>query len=247
MPSSPSRTSPTRATPDGSDPRRDKSPIGFQDPAVRTFSARSIRAAASRPRRSWLPSLSDEVLLDESRERGLRCSTARPDDSGRERRDESRASPALQDDGAKDGALGQRQPLPDGLEDRLLLGQEPRERDVQRIERRASSTRRPHVVPRFMREPLDVVRKVAGEVDDRRARARLRRGCRSSRTWSSMKCGEDVGAESSAGASPVRPCRTAAAVRSSFPSGSARSRRTRSRPGAAAARPRAGRVRRSRR
>ena len=47
----------------------------------------------------------------------------------------------------------------------------------------SSVARRPpavaHVVPGFVREPLHVVGQVAGEVDDRRAEARLRRGCRS--------------------------------------------------------------------
>ena len=43
---------------------------------------------------------------------------------------------ALQHDGAQHRALRQRQPLPDRLEHRLLLGEQPRERRVQM--RRAS-------------------------------------------------------------------------------------------------------------
>ena len=80
----------------------------------------------------------------------------------------------LEHDGAQHRALRQRQPLPDGLEHRVLLGEQPRQRRVQVVERRPSSARRAHVVPGFVREPLHVVGQVAGEIDDRGAEARLR-------------------------------------------------------------------------
>src|SRR5262249_23583130 len=53
------------------------------------------------------------------------------------------------------------------LEDRLLLGQQPRQRPVEILERRLPPALGSYIVPRFMREALDVVRQVAGELDDR--------------------------------------------------------------------------------
>jgi len=74
---------------------------------------------------------------------------------------------SLQHDRAQRRALLQRQWLPARFEDRLLLGQQPRQRSVKILERRLPRPLRAHIVPRFMREALDVVRQVAGELDDR--------------------------------------------------------------------------------
>ena len=86
-----------------------------------------------------------------------------------------------------------------------------------------------HVVPGFVREALHVVGQVAGEIDDGRAEAGLGADA-ALREPRLDEVGEDRRPGSSRAASPGRPCRTAGAGRSSSPSGSARSRRTRSRP-----------------
>ena len=75
--------------------------------------------------------------------------------------------------GAQHRALREGQPLPDRLEHRLLLGEQAPQRLMQVVERRATSAARAHFVPRLVREALDVVRQVAGEIDDRGAEPRL--------------------------------------------------------------------------
>ena len=102
------------------------------------------------------------------------------------------------------------------------------------------------IVPGLVREALNVVGQVPGQIERRRRRSpgSARMPVRTNRD--SMNAA-NRSAGSSRGASPDRPCRTAAAVRSSAPSASARSRRRRSRPGADAAPPRAALPRRCRR
>ena len=148
-------------------PSRASSPV-----IVRTSSARPTRAAASRRRRSGCPSLEQQVLLDERRQRGLDARRSAEPMAGARVGREQLAS-ALQHDRAQHAALRQRQPLPDRLEHRLLLGEQPRQRRVQVVEGRPSSTGGADVVPRLVREPLHVVGQVAGEIDDRRAEAGL--------------------------------------------------------------------------
>src|SRR5262249_41471093 len=55
---------------------------------------------------------------------------------------------------------------PERLEDRLLLGQQTRQGPVEILERRLPPALGSYIVPRFMREALDVVRQVAGELHD---------------------------------------------------------------------------------
>ena len=81
---------------------------------------------------------------------------------------------ALEHDGAERATLRQREPLPDGLEERVLLGEQPRQRGVQMIEAALRPPAAAHVVPGLVREPLNVVGQVAGELHDRRAEARFR-------------------------------------------------------------------------
>jgi len=81
---------------------------------------------------------------------------------------------SLQHDRAQRRALLQRQPLPERFEDRLLFGQQPRQRPVKILERRLPRSLRAHIVPRFMREALDVVGQVASELDDRVRHASFR-------------------------------------------------------------------------
>ena len=76
------------------------------------------------------------------------------------------AAAVLEDHGAQDGALRERQPLPRGLEHCIVLGQESRQRLVKMIERRAPRAAGTHLVPCLVREALNVVRQVAGELDD---------------------------------------------------------------------------------
>ena len=64
---------------------------------------------------------------------------------------------SLQHDRAQRRTLLQRQPLPERLKDRLLLGQQPRQRPVEILERHLSRALRPYLIPRFMRKPLDVI------------------------------------------------------------------------------------------
>ena len=56
----------------------------------------------------------------------------------------------------------------------VLLREQPRQRGVQVVERRALAGGGPHVVPGFVRQALDVVGQVAGQVDDRGAEPFLR-------------------------------------------------------------------------
>ena len=81
---------------------------------------------------------------------------------------------AFEDDGAQDAALGEGQALPDGVEDRVLLAEQPPQRRVQVLDADAPPPRRGHVVPGLVREPLHVVGQVAGEFDDGERRIRLR-------------------------------------------------------------------------
>ena len=77
----------------------------------------------------------------------------------------------LEHGGAQRAALRQRQPLPHALEERLVLAEQPLQRAVQIVEVRRPSAARAHVVPDFVRQPLDVVGEVARELDDRGAEA----------------------------------------------------------------------------
>jgi hypothetical protein len=70
-------------------------------------------------------------------------------------------------------------PLPQCFEHRLLLAEQTAEGLVERIERGPPAARGSHFVPRFVREPLHVVGKVAGELDDRVAEAVFRLDSRS--------------------------------------------------------------------
>src|SRR5678815_5524430 len=80
----------------------------------------------------------------------------------------------LQHHRSERAALGEGESLPDGLEDRFLLGKQPRQCRMQVVECCSSSTGVANVVPRFVREPLHVVGKVTGEIDNGGAQARFR-------------------------------------------------------------------------
>ena len=85
---------------------------------------------------------------------------------------DSSSRPSSSTTARSDGALRERQPLPQRLEHRLLLGQQTAQRLVQVVERRAALAGGAHFIPRLVRKPLHVVGQVAGEVDDRAHRAR---------------------------------------------------------------------------
>src|SRR5262245_53176643 len=95
----------------------------------------------------------------------------------------------LEHDRAQGLALRERQPLPHGLEHRLLFAQETLEGGVEIVERRLAAAALADFVPRFMREALDVVRQVAGELDDRRAEPGL------GRQAGALEAGVDEGGE----------------------------------------------------
>ena len=80
----------------------------------------------------------------------------------------------LEHGGAERTALRDRQPLPHRLEQRVVLAEQATERRVQLVEPDPPRPVRPHIVPGLVREALDVVGQVAGELDDGRAEARLR-------------------------------------------------------------------------
>ncbi len=75
----------------------------------------------------------------------------------------------LQDDRAQHRALREREALPQRFEHGLLLGEQAHQRLMEIVERRAAASSRPHVVPGFVRQPLDVVGEIAGQLDDRGA------------------------------------------------------------------------------
>ena len=131
---------------------------------VRTSSARPIRAAASRRRRS-AAFLAEEVLLVERGERRLDASTVRRADDATRTSAESSSRPPWSTTARSVARCAQRQPLPERLEDRLLLGEQPRERRVQVLERRPPSAASPARRPRSRA----------------RAAARRRAGCRPGR------------------------------------------------------------------
>src|SRR4051812_17355081 len=79
----------------------------------------------------------------------------------------------LEDDRAKRRTLRQGQPLPDRFEQRLLFREQPGQRRVQVVNCRAPRAGRADIVPRLVREALDVVGKVARDVDDGGAEARF--------------------------------------------------------------------------
>ena len=85
--------------------------------------------------------------------------------------------------------LRQRQSLPRRFEQRVLLGQQPAQRLVKILERRPPPAAHPHLVPRFVRQTLDVIWQVPGEVDDGGAQTRLRLDARS------LKMAVDEGCE----------------------------------------------------
>src|SRR6185503_1017497 len=160
MPSSPSRTWPRRAAPAGS---------------IRNARAARARAASPSERSPRDPFtkqrvdddvlgafLEDQILFDERGERGLDAGWSTEAITGADVRREQALS-ALQHHGAKDGALSQCQPLPDRLENRLLLGKQSRKRRMQRVECCPSCSHRTSIVPGLVREPLHVVRQVARE------------------------------------------------------------------------------------
>src|SRR5262249_1988920 len=72
---------------------------------------------------------------------------------------------------AQPRALSERRPLPYRLEHRLLLEQQALERGVEIVERRLAPPARLDLVPRLVRQALDVVGEIAGELDDRGAEA----------------------------------------------------------------------------
>src|SRR5689334_2803185 len=67
----------------------------------------------------------------------------------------------------KRAALRHREPLPHRLEDRMVLVQQPPQRRVQVFQANPPRALRPRIVPRFVRQPLDIVGQVAGQLDDR--------------------------------------------------------------------------------
>ena len=83
-------------------------------------------------------------------------------------------APVFEDGGAQGGPLRQRQALPGPLEKRFVFAQQPLQRLVQILEAGALAAAGLDVVPHFVRETLDVVGQVAGEVDDRAAEPGLR-------------------------------------------------------------------------
>src|SRR5581483_9752836 len=83
------------------------------------------------------------------------------------------AAPVFDDDRAQDGALRQRQALPDGFEQRGLLGEEARQGFVKVVERHLFLAAGADIVPRLVREALNVVGQVACELDNRRAESGL--------------------------------------------------------------------------
>src|SRR5205085_1338196 len=80
----------------------------------------------------------------------------------------------LQYDCAEYPALRQREPLPDGLEHRVLLRQQTRQRLVQVLQPYRPSAGGSDVVPRLVGKALDVIGQVAREVDDSVPEVRLR-------------------------------------------------------------------------
>ena len=124
----------------------------------------------------------DEILARERLKRGLHSRrAAEPMAYAQVRRQQF---PAIgQHDGAQRGALRQRQPLPDGLEHRLLFGQQPVQRRMQVIHADTALAVGACVIPALVREPLHVVGHVSRKIDDRHAEAwfRLDAGLRKTR------------------------------------------------------------------
>src|SRR3954454_22782099 len=75
-------------------------------------------------------------------------------------------APFFEHGGTKGAALWHGETLPHGLEHRVVLVEQAPQRRVELIEINAAGTRGARVVPRFMREPLNVVGQVARELDD---------------------------------------------------------------------------------
>ena len=80
--------------------------------------------------------------------------------------------PVLEHGRAQRPPLRQRQALPGTFEERFVLAEQPLQRAVQVFEVRRPPGPRLHIVPDLVREALDVVGQVAGEIDDRRAETR---------------------------------------------------------------------------
>jgi hypothetical protein len=77
----------------------------------------------------------------------------------------------LEHDRTERSALRQREALPDGFEQHLLLGQQPLQRLMQIVEGHAPPGAAADFVPGFVRETLHVVGQIAGEIDDRHAQS----------------------------------------------------------------------------
>ena len=156
--------------------------------------------------------LHDDVLADERGERRLHARRAAAG-GGAPHVSRQQLAAVLEDHRAQHRALRQRQALPRFLEDGVLLVEQPRQRQVQVLEPRRLPARRPHVVPRLVRQPLHVVGHVVGELDDGRAEAvlRLHAARRESRV---DEVGETSLVDLLQAHDRARPCRTAAAASS---------------------------------
>ena len=64
---------------------------------------------------------------------------------------------ALEDNGAQHASLSQSQPLPERLEHHLLFGEQSAECLMEILQRHLPAPSRSNLIPRFMREALDVV------------------------------------------------------------------------------------------
>ena len=188
----------------------------------------------------------EDVFAHERGERRLDASRCRPGDNARGRRRDSSSRPSSSTAARSAPRCASVSRCHVAFEERLVLAEQPLQRRVQIVEARRLPPLAAHVVPDLVREPLHVVGQVAGELDDRRAEARRRPDAARLEARLDERRRSDR-PESSGAASPGRPCRTAGCGRASAPSGSARIRRRRSRPGADAAPRRAARARRCRR
>ena len=156
-------------------------------------------------------------------------------------------APVLEHDRAQDGALAERQPLPRLLEHRVLLGEQPAR--APGADRRGSPCCRPPPARRPTFRARAAARRRAG---CRRARRSPRRGP-SSGLMPERANRASMNAAKLVGRNLLEPHHRPGLVerplrrRASAPSGSAPSRRTRSRPRADAGRRRAARARRCRR
>ena len=115
----------------------------------------------------------------------------------------------LEHDRPQHAPLRQRQSLPRRFEQRVLLGQQPAQRLVKIVERCPPPAAHPHLVPRFVCQPLHVIWQVPGELDDRGAQTRLRLDARSLK-MAVDEGGEFLSRDPLEANDRARPCRTAA-------------------------------------